>query len=64
MDYFIWVHVNAVVYSSKLRSLEERKVRITNTIHEIIEQQLKNVFNESEYRFERRDLNYGGFVEG
>jgi hypothetical protein len=44
--------------------LDELKVRITNAIHEIGEQQLRDVFNESEYRFERCVLNDGGYVEG
>jgi hypothetical protein len=42
----LWGHLKTVVYSSKPRSLDELKVRITNEIHEIIEQQLRNVFNE------------------
>ena len=52
-----------VVHSSKPRSLDELKVRITK---EISEQQLQNVFNESEYRFELcvpNDGSYGGYVE-
>jgi hypothetical protein len=44
--------------------LDELKVWITNAIHEIGEQQLRNVFNELEYRFERCVLNDGGYVEG
>jgi hypothetical protein len=39
-------------------------MRISNAIHEISEQQLRNVFNELDYRFERCVLNYGGYVEG
>jgi hypothetical protein len=51
------------VYSSEPRPLNELKVRITN---EISEQQLHNVFNESEYRFELcvpNDVSYGRYVE-
>jgi hypothetical protein len=44
--------------------LDELKVRITNEIREISEQQLRNVFNELGYRFERSVLNDGGYVEG
>jgi hypothetical protein len=44
--------------------LDELEVRIINAIHEIGEQQLRNVFNELEYRFERCFLNDGGYVEG
>jgi hypothetical protein len=44
--------------------LGELKARITNTIHEISEQQLMNVFNELEYRFEKCVLSDGGYVEG
>jgi uncharacterized heparinase superfamily protein len=62
LDY-LWGHLKTV-YSSKPRSLDELKVRITNAIHEISEQQLRNVFNELEYRFERCVLNDGGYVEG
>jgi hypothetical protein len=63
LDYFLWGHLKTDVYSSKRRSLDELKVRITNEIHEIGEQQLSNVFNELEYRFERYVLNVGGNVE-
>jgi len=56
-------HVKTVVHSSKQRSVDELKVRITNTIHEISEQQLKHVFNERESRFERCVLNDGRYVE-
>jgi hypothetical protein len=51
------------VHSSKQRSVDERKVRSTNAIHEISEQQLKLVFNEWESRFERCVLNDGRYVE-
>jgi hypothetical protein len=44
--------------------LDELKVRIRNAIHEISEQQLRNVFNELEYSFERCAVNNGGYVEG
>jgi hypothetical protein len=44
--------------------LDELKVRITNAINEISREQLRNVFNELEYRFERYVLNDGGYVEG
>jgi hypothetical protein len=64
LDYFLWGHRKTVVYFSKPRSLDELKVRITNTIHDISEQQLRNVFNELEYRFERCVLSDGGYVEG
>jgi hypothetical protein len=37
---------------------------ITNEIHEISEQKLRNIFNESQYQFERYDLSGGGCVEG
>jgi len=40
---FLWGHVKTVVYSRKPCSLDELKVRIKNTIHEIRQQQLKNV---------------------
>jgi hypothetical protein len=61
--YFLLGHLKTVVYSSKPRSLDELKVRITNAIHETSEQQLRNVFNELEYRFGRCVLNCGGYVE-
>jgi hypothetical protein len=64
LDYFLWGHLKTVVYSSKPRSFDKLKVRITNAIHEISEQQLRNVFNELQYRFERCVLNDGGCVEG
>jgi hypothetical protein len=64
LDYFLWGHHKTVVYSSKPRSLDELKVRITNAIHEISEQQLRNVFNEVECRSEKCVLNDGGYVEG
>jgi hypothetical protein len=64
LDYFLRGHLKTVVYSSKPRSLDELKVRITNAIHEISEQQLRNVFNEVEYRFEKCVVNDGGYVEG
>jgi hypothetical protein len=41
-----------VVYSSKPRHMNERKVRITNSIHGINKQQLKNVFNQLTFRLE------------
>jgi hypothetical protein len=44
--------------------LDELKVRIINAIHEISEQQMRNVFNEVEYRFEVCVLNDGGYVGG
>jgi hypothetical protein len=44
--------------------LDELKVRITNVINEISEQQLRNVFNEVEYRFEKCVVNDGVYVEG
>jgi hypothetical protein len=62
--YFLWGHFKTVVHSSKPLSFGELKVRITNAIHEISEQQLRNVFNELEYRFGRSVLNDGGYVEG
>jgi hypothetical protein len=52
LDYFLWGHLKTVVYSSKPRSVDEQKVRITNEIHEVSEQQLRNIFSELEYRFE------------
>jgi hypothetical protein len=64
MKYFLWGHLKTVVYSLKPRSLDKLKVRITNAIPEICEQQLRNVFNELEYRFELCVLNDGGYVEG
>jgi hypothetical protein len=63
LDCFLWGLLETVVYSSKPRSLDELKVRITNAINEISEQQLRYVFNELEYRFERCVLNDGGYVE-
>jgi transposase len=62
--YFLWSHLKTVIYSAKTRSLDELKVRIINAIHEISEQQMRNVFNELEYRFERCVLNDGGYVGG
>ena len=59
----LWGNLKKVAYSSKPRSLDELKVRITN---EISEQQLHNVFNESEYRFELcvlNDVSHGVYVE-
>jgi len=41
---FLWSHVKTVVYLSKPLSLDELKVGITNTVHAIIEQELKNIF--------------------
>jgi hypothetical protein len=59
LDYFLWSNLKTFVYSSKPRSLDELKVKITNAIREIGEQQLRNVFNELEYRFERCVLSDG-----
>jgi hypothetical protein len=64
LDYFLWGHLKTVVYFSKPRSLDELKVRITNAIHDFSEQQLRYVFNELEYRFEKCVLINGGYVEG
>jgi hypothetical protein len=64
LDNVLCGHLKSVVYSSKPRSLDELKVRITNSIHEISEQQLRNIFNVLEYRFEICVLNDGGYVEG
>jgi hypothetical protein len=64
LDYFLCGGFKTVVYFSKPRSCDEHKVRTTNAIHEIGEQQLRNVFNELEYRFERCVLYDGGYVEG
>jgi hypothetical protein len=36
---------------------------MTNAIHETGKQHLKNVFNEWDFRFERRVLNDGRYVE-
>jgi hypothetical protein len=44
--------------------LNELKVKITNAIHEITEQQLRNVSNELEYRVEICVLIQGNYVEG
>ena len=41
----LWGHVKTVVCSSKPRHLNEGKVTITNSVHGISEQQVKNVFN-------------------
>ena len=46
----LWGRVKTVVYLSKPLSLDELKVRITNTVHAIIEQELKNIFK-LEFRF-------------
>jgi hypothetical protein len=63
LDYHSRGHVKTVVRSSQLRSVDELKARIMNTIHAISELQLKNVFNELESRFERCVLNDGRHVE-
>jgi hypothetical protein len=57
-------HVKTVVYSLKPHSLDELKFRITNAIHETTEQQLKNIFNGLEYRFQWCVLNDGGYAKG
>jgi hypothetical protein len=64
LDYFLWGHLKTVVYSSKPLSLDKLKIRITNAIHEISEQQQRNVLYELEYWFERCVLSDGGYVEG
>ena len=46
------VPCKTVVYSSKPHSLDELKVIITNTIHDITQQQLENVFNKLENQIE------------
>jgi hypothetical protein len=48
----------------KSYSLDELKVRITNAIDEISEQQLNNVFKEVESHFEQCVLNDVGYGEG
>jgi hypothetical protein len=52
----LWGHFKTVVYSSKLRHLIERQVRITNSFHGISKQQLDSVFNQLTCRLE-------GFVQ-
>jgi hypothetical protein len=42
--------------------LDEGMARNTNEIHEISEQQLKNIFSDLEYLFEIWDVNDGGYV--
>jgi len=41
---FLLGHVKTVVYLSKPLSLDELKVRISNTVHAVIELELKNIF--------------------
>jgi hypothetical protein len=58
----MWHHYTTVVYSPKPLSLDEGTARIKNEIHEIREQQMKNILNDLKYLFERYDVTDGGYI--
>ena len=53
-----------VVDSSKPHSLDEPRATIANTMHEITQQQLENVFKELENRIEQCIVKGDGYVDG
>lgn len=63
LDFFLWGHVKTIVYSTKPRSLDDLRTRITNVIQDITKNQLQNVLVEFQNRISVCIRSDGGHVE-